>query len=126
VSTASNGDSLFGDGDPFDDPVWQAAGLMADALPRPAKGYVTCSLVWLARVLSVLRASDRLAVALLLYRQCLMQRSKTVSFPNSELQKLGISRRTKFRSLAQLEEAGAVTIEARNGRSVRVTLCWFP
>jgi hypothetical protein len=126
VSTASNGDSLFGDGDPFDDPVWQAVELMAGAPPRPADGYITCTLAWLARVLPVVCTANRLAVALLLYRRCLVQRSKTVSFPNSELSKLGISRRTKFRALALLEEAGAVTVETRNGRSVRVTLHWFP
>ena len=54
-----------------DDPFWQQAGLIANAPPRPAKGYIICSLTWLARVLPVLRTSDRLAVAQLVYRQCL-------------------------------------------------------
>jgi len=108
---------LFDDGDPFDDPIWQS---------RPGKGYITCPLAWLARVLPVLRASDRLVVAMLLYRRCLVQRSKTVDLPNGELTKLGIGRDTKYRALRLLEEAGAITLEAPNGRSTRVMLHWFP
>ena len=119
-------DDLFEDGDPFDDPGWQQAADMADALPRPADGYVACPLTWLARVLPVLRTSDRLTVALLLYRQCLVRRSKTVNLPNGELAKIGIGRMTKYRVFLLLEEAGAITIEARNGHSIRVTLHWFP
>jgi hypothetical protein len=109
-----------------DDPLWRQAELMANAPPRPTKGYVTCSLTWLARVLPVLRTSDRLAVALLIYRQCLLRRSKTVDLSNNLLAELGIGRDTKYRALTLLQEAGAVTIKTRNGRSVRVTLHWFP
>jgi hypothetical protein len=84
---------LFNDDDPFDDPLWRRATDMAGALPRPGEDYITCPLSWFAQVLPVLRASDRLAVALLLYRQCLMRRSRTVDLPNGELAKLGIGRR---------------------------------
>jgi hypothetical protein len=119
-------DDPFDDGDPFDDPIWQQAAEMADALPRPARGYVTCPLAWLARVLPVVRTSDRLAVALLLYRRCLILRCRTVTLPNGELDKLGVGRNTKYRALATLKEAGAITIEAENGRAVRVTVHWFP
>ena len=117
---------VFADGDPFDGPLWEQAELMAGAPPRPSKDYVACPLAWLARVLPILRASDRLAVAQLLYKQCLTRRSKTVNLSNNELSKLGIGRMTKYRALVLLQEAGAVTIEAHNGRSVRVTLHWFP
>jgi hypothetical protein len=119
-------DDLFLDGGPFDDPFLQQTKEMTDALPRPAKGYVTCPLAWLARVLPVLRSSDRLAVALLLYRKCLLQRVSIVELSNSELAKLGIGRRTKYRALGALQEVTAVTIVARNGRSTRVMLHWFP
>jgi hypothetical protein len=123
-------DDPFLEGDPFKDPLWQQAELMVGAPPRPAKGYVTCLLAWLAKVLPVLRTSDRLAVALLLYRQCLRQRSRTVDLPNGDLKALGISRQTKYRALALLEEAGAATVtrreEGRDGRSLWVTLHWFP
>jgi hypothetical protein len=117
---------LFLDDDPFDDPAWQRAVDIAGALPRPPEGYVTCPLVWLSRMLPVLRTSDRLVVAMLLYRQCLMRRSKTVDLSNNELAKLGIGRMTKYRALTLLEEAGGATIGTSNGRSIRVTLHWFP
>src|SRR5262245_31841600 len=97
-----------------------------EAPPWPAKGYVTCPLAWLARVRVQVRSADQLLVALVLYRRCLLARRQTVGLPNGELRKVGISRQTKYRTLAELEEAGALTIEARNGRSVRVTLHWFP
>lgn len=126
MSGNGNIENLFEDGDPFDDPLWQQAALMADAPPRPAQGYITCPLVWLSRVRSVVRSVDQLIVLQLLYRQCLMARSRTVSLPNSELAVLGISRQTKYRLLARLQEAGATTIGPRNGRAVRVTLHWFP
>ena len=108
------------------DPLWQAAGLLANAPPRPAEGYVTVSLAWLARVLPVVRTPDQLAVALLLYRECLVRLSRAVALSNTELRKLGINRQTKYRALDWLQEAGAVTVEARNGRSLRITLLWFP
>jgi hypothetical protein len=114
------------DADPFDDPVWQRAEEMAGALPRPAKGYVACPLAWLGRVLPVVSSAEQLLVAQMLYRRCLILRCRTVTLPNGEWAKLKISRQTKYRTLAHLEEAGAVTREARNGRAVRVTLHWFP
>jgi hypothetical protein len=116
---------LFEDAE--NDPLWQAAGLMVDAPPRPAsKGHGVYSLPWLTRVLPVVRSVDQLAVALLLYRECLLHRSNTVALPNGELRNLGVSRQTKYRALDQLREAGAIAIGDRNGRSVGVTLLWFP
>ena len=119
-------DELFDEGDPFDDPLWRAAELMADAPPAPVKGYVTCPLTWLARVRLVVRSVDQLLVALVVYRQCLMRRSQTVTLPNRELKAVGIGRYTKYRTLALLKEAGAVTFDAKNGQAIRVTLLWFP
>jgi hypothetical protein len=108
-----------------DDGLMQGAE-MDGALPRPAEGYVTCPLAWLARVRLQVRSVGQLLVAQVLYRQCLLRRSRTVGLPNGELRKLGISRQTKYRTLLELETAGVVTVEARNGRSMRVTLHWFP
>jgi hypothetical protein len=113
--------------DAENDPLWRAADLLADSPPKPAKGYVTVSLAWLARMLPVVRTPGQLAVALLLYRECLLRRSNTVALSNGELRKLGISRYAKYRALAWLRAAGAITIEgADTTRSVRVTLLWFP
>jgi hypothetical protein len=121
-----NRDGLLVEGDPFDDPAWQRAELMASAPPAPAQGYVTCPLAWLARVRLVVRSVDQLLVAQVLYRQCLMRRSQTVTLPNRELKAVGIGRYTKYRTLALLKEAGAVTFDAKNGQAIRVTLLWFP
>jgi hypothetical protein len=117
---------LFDSTDPFDDPRWKDAALMVDAPPRPAKDYFTCSTAYLARVLPVLPSSNRLAVAMVIYRECLMRRSKTIDLSNAVLAELGVGRKTKYRALARLREAGAVTIEVDNGHSTRVTLHWFP
>ena len=71
--------------------------------------------------------TTHLVVAMLLYRECLLRRSNTVALSNGELRKLGISRYAKYRALAWLRGAGVIAIEeARNRRSVRVTLLWFP
>jgi hypothetical protein len=80
----------------------------------------------LVRVRPLVRSVDQLLVLLLLYRRRLISRSRTVTLPNGELAALGISRQTKYRLLAWLQGEGAATIEARNGRAVRVTLQWFP
>jgi len=109
-----------------DDPLWQEAELMTDAPPAPAKGYATVPLAWLARIRPIVRSSDQLMVALLLYRRCLMCRSRTVDLSGGDLKALKISRQTKYRTFAELTAAGALTLETRNGRSVRATLHWFP
>jgi len=112
-------DRLFGEDDALDE-------LTAVAPPRPAKNYVTAPLSWLARVLPLVRSADQLVVLQLLYRRCLLRRSKTVALPNGELAALGISRFTKYRLLANLQEAGAAAVEQRNGQASAVTLNWFP
>lgn len=100
---------------------------MDGAPPRPAKGYVTVPLAWLARVRLQVRSVDQLLVAMIVYRRCLMCRSWTVDLPNGELLKLGISRQTKYRALAELEEAGELSVvETENGRSSRVALHRVP
>jgi hypothetical protein len=115
---------LWLEGDPFGDPPTLAEMLVGE--PRPAKDYVLCPLAWLQRVRPLVRSTDQLLVLLVLYRRCLMQRSKTVDLPNSELAELGIGRKTKYRTLRFLEEAEAVTVEHQNGHSLQVTLHWFP
>jgi hypothetical protein len=100
---------------------------MDGAPPRPAEGYVLVPLVWLARVLPIVRSAEQLAILQLIYRRCLMARSRTVDLPNGELRVLGVSRRTKYRALAWFEEVGVSAVEdVPHGRSTRVTLHWFP
>jgi hypothetical protein len=108
-----------------DDGLMQGAEMDA-APPRPAKGYLVVPRAWLAQVRPVLRTTDRLLVAMELYRLCLMRRSRTVKLPNKELKALGIGRQTKQRALLDLETVGALTIETGNGQTAKVTLHWFP
>jgi hypothetical protein len=117
-------DALFKDAET--DPLWQTAGLLANTPPRPAKGYATVPLAWLERVLPVTLTTTHLVVAMLLYSKCLRQRSQTVTLSNGEVKRFGISRYAKYRTLASLHRAGMIAIEGRNGRSIRVTLLWFP
>ena len=118
-------DNLFEDVE--NDPLWQMAGLLANTSPRPAEGYITVPLAWLARVLPEVRTPTHLVVALLIYRECLVRRSNTVALSNGELRKLGISRYAKYRALAWLRGTGVIEMEEVNTRrSVRVTLLWFP
>jgi hypothetical protein len=113
--------------DTENDPLGPMVELLVNAPPRPAKGYVTVPLAWLARVLPEIRTPTHLVVAMLLYRECLLRRSNTVALSNSELRKLGISRYAKYRALTWLREAGGIAIEESNSRRlVRVTLLWFP
>src|SRR5262245_58044554 len=108
------GADLFLEGDPFEDPEWQRVFMMEGAPPRPVRNYYTLSASFLLRVLPILRVSDRLVVAIVLYRKCLVRRSKTVDLSNDELSDFGIGRRTKYRALGQLQEAGAITTESTN------------
>jgi hypothetical protein len=112
--------------DPFDDPAWQQAKLMAGAPPRSAKGYGTYSFAWLARVLPLVRSPQQLAILQLIYRRCLWARSRTVSLPNSDLVVIGMSRYGKYRALAALERLELIVQAPWDGRTTRVTLLYFP
>ena len=124
--TGDDIEDLFDEDAPFDDPLWQQAQLMADAPPRPAKDYVVVSLAWLGRAASVVRTPQQVVVAEVLYRQCLLKRSRTVAVPAGLLRGLGIDRNAIRRTLANLKQAGAITTEFRMGHPTQVTLLWFP
>lgn len=119
-------EQLFFDGDPFDRPEWKEAELMAGAPPRPAEGYAICNLAWLARVLPLVHSAEQLVVLQLVYRRCLLVRSRTVALPNEDLQAVGMSRFGKYRAIAALEAAGLVVKEPWNGKTIQVTLMDFP
>jgi hypothetical protein len=117
-----------GDDDPFDHPLWkeamwrareQEAGL-PDGL---ARGWVGFSLAWLEWVRPRTRSSAELAIMQLLYRKRFVTGSKVVSLSNTELNRFGISRFTKYQALTQLERAGLLVIQPRKaGKPVEVTL----
>jgi hypothetical protein len=114
-------DELFlEDGDPL------LTELTAGAPPRPAKGYITVNMAWLGRVLPLVRGAEQLVVLLLIYRRCVLARSRTASLPNGDAGAVGMSRQGKYRALAALKGGGLITQEPRNGKAVRVMLLDFP
>jgi hypothetical protein len=114
-------EGLFLEDDPLAERLWNEAALFADAPPRPAKGYSICPWSWLARVRLLLCSEDQLLVAMVLYNECLMRRSRTVPLSNGKLKAIGIGRQTKYRTLSQLKDTGAITIKFENGRAPWVT-----
>ena len=119
-------DGLFEDAE--NDPLWQMAGLLADAPPRPvSKGYgrVFAGMAGAGAAGGPHAHPPRRGPADL--PGVPLRRSNTVPLSNGELGELGISRYAKYRALAWLREAGVIAIEEANTRrSVRVTLLWFP
>ena len=77
---------------------------------------IGCPIWWLQRVLPVVNSKKQLVVAVYLWRRWVVcGYRKTFDVPNGELKSLGISRWTKYQTLARLEAAGLIRIR-RNGR----------
>jgi hypothetical protein len=93
---------------------------------RPARSataarHIGCPLSWFKRVFPIVRGKNELAVALFLYRQRVVQRSRTVVLSNARLAtELGINRQAKYRALRRLAEAGLITIRHHNKRALKV------
>lgn len=60
-------------------------------------------------------------VAMLLYRQRVLEGSKTIRFSNHELTPRGIDGRLKKRVLRKLEEAGLIRVEQSGKKAPIVT-----
>jgi hypothetical protein len=98
-----------------------------EGLPRLAPGWVGCSLVWLQWASARTKTVKQLVVALLVLRQCRLQRRRTVGLPNGELRLFGITRYAKYRALFRLEQVGVLRMEEQApGRAVTVTLLDHP
>jgi len=85
-----------------------------------AEGYLTCPTWWAAAVQQTVGGTDQAIAAVALYS--LIQADRFVSIPTKQFKLLGISRRTKYRMLALLEEASLIEVERANGRALRVRL----
>jgi DNA-binding transcriptional ArsR family regulator len=118
-------DNLFekGSADPLDDPI-EAIAKKAGAKIHNAE-FVGCPMPWLEQVLPHVQGECQLAVALLMYRQWVLQkRPRTFAFPSRDLKRLGIDRAVKSRALARLEEAGLITVKQQRGHAPRITQHW--
>jgi hypothetical protein len=116
---------VFEDSDPFEDPAWKATEKLVRKGKRNAR-HIGCSVDWLKWVASATRSQEQLLTALLLGRRCHLCRTATVSIVHADFDELGIGRRSRYRHLQALEQAGLLVIEPRDGRRTRVTLLHWP
>ena len=120
-----NDDDLFEQDDPFAHPAWKEMKKPTRRRMRNAR-HVGCSIEWLRWVASLLNSKEQLLAALLVSRRCYICNSKTVAIPTTDFEEVGIGRRSKIRHLQALEQAGLLTIEPRDGRTIQVTLTYWP
>jgi hypothetical protein len=106
--------------DPFDDPLWQQAGLAAATRGKPDQRFIGCPLWWFMQVFPIVRGKNELACALAVYRLRIIQRTRIVSVSNVYLAKLGIDRYAKYRTLSRLADAGLVVIRRHNKRAYEI------
>jgi hypothetical protein len=89
----------------------------------PNEHLIGCPIWWLQRVLPVVSSKNQLVVAIYLWRRWVVCRyRKTFDVPNGELKSLGISRRTKYQTLARLEAAGVIKIRRKGRQALTVTI----
>jgi hypothetical protein len=108
--------------DPFDDPLWQQAGMAAARRGKPDQRFIGCPLWWFMQVFPIVRGKNELACALAVYRLRIIQHSRIVSVSNAYLTKLGIDRYAKYRTLRRLAGAGLLVIRRHNKRALEVEI----
>jgi hypothetical protein len=87
-----------------------------------ASRLIGCPLWWLKAMLPVVHSANELAVALYLYRQRVVQGSRTIKLTNIRLTaELGINRFTKYRTIKKLETARLITVRRRNKKALEIT-----
>jgi hypothetical protein len=125
--TGGEFEHLLEEGDPFDDPLWQAAAWAASEAAAGfgglGPGWIGCSLAWLAWPMPRVETAKQLALALWVYRKCARARRQIVRLSNGELRFLGINRYAKYRILTRLQQKGLLAVQPQSpGRSVSVRL----
>jgi hypothetical protein len=84
--------------------------------------HIGCPLSWFRLVFPIVRGKNELAVALFIYRQRAIHRSRTVVVTNARLlADLGIDRYAKYRTLRRLADTGLITIRRHNKRALEIT-----
>jgi DNA-binding transcriptional ArsR family regulator len=78
------------------------------------------SWAWLSAAMAL--PGKALHVGILLWLERGLHRSTTVSISLSSMSQVGVSRSAASRGLANLENAGLVTVERHSGRKPRVTI----
>jgi hypothetical protein len=88
---------------------------------RKEKPFVKVPLWWIEQATKATRTPQAF-VAVWLLHQAWKAGSVTFPLPNSKLAERGAERRLKRRALANLEEAGLITVDRRHGKTPIVTL----
>jgi hypothetical protein len=90
-------------------------------VPKWRKGYVQFPWAWIDRLQSAKRVSTY-RLALLAVYESWRTGSRTIVLSNVISRAEGLSRRSKWNALAELEELGMIRVERHSGRAPRVTL----
>jgi hypothetical protein len=85
-----------------------------------ADRHIGCPLAWFDRAYAAVDGKAELAVALFLYRERMIKKTREVSLSNVTLKQHGISRRAKYEAFRKLEAAGLIMIERKNLRALKV------
>jgi len=126
----TNYDNLWMEGpDIFDEPATQPKAAKKGRKHRAiatTPDFVGCPMSWLQHVLPHFQGASQLAVVLLLYRRWVLEGRprKPFVFPNGDLQRLGITRLTKYRTLAKLKNIGLIAVILAPGRAPRIKCLW--
>jgi hypothetical protein len=105
-------------------------GTEAAGRRKRGRRHIGAPLAFVAEVCRRTEGRTTLIVALCIYRQTCVHKSRTVTLPagkQSVLAEQGIGRNRKHEALAKLEAAGLVRIEeVAVGQLAKVTLLWRP
>jgi hypothetical protein len=85
--------------------------------------HIGCPVWWLRCVLPAVKSKKQLVVALYLWRRRVICGDRgTFDVPNNELRGWGISRQTKYQTLALLVAAGKIRTRQKGKESLTVTI----
>jgi hypothetical protein len=99
----------------------ETAAKPSKARQHEHKAFAIVPLQWAAQMSEATHAPE-VIISVLLCHLKWQTNSSTFPFPSGVLRRHGIGRRTKYRVLAQMEEAGMIKINQQPGRAPIVTL----
>lgn len=100
-------------------------GINAPRRRKKDDQFAKVPLWWAAAAAEATGAPKLLACVDLLYR-AFRANGPSFTLPNRWLEERGVNRKVKYQMLCDLEGAGLLTVERRNGKSPRITLVGSP
>jgi hypothetical protein len=101
------------------DPKWQPK--VKPAKKKWRRQFVKVPWVWVDRLQTTARGSTYRLALILLYEHW-RTGGRTIAVPNTFARKEGLSARSKWNALKELEQMGLITVERRRRRSPQVSL----